>query len=343
MRVLYIEDSETDADLTQLMLARTAPEIELRVVTSLAEGLRCLKQAGEYDVVLTDLTLPGGSGLEVLALVRERRLPIAVVIITGSGDHDSAVAALRAGADDYLIKQDDYLERLPRTLSDALMRFRNNSPSRSHQILQVLCVEHNAFDVDLMRRHLALHAPHIHPTVVADAQEALNLLRNRDPEVVVFDAVLIDYHLPGMDGLELATILRNELKLGTPIVLVTGQGSEMVAARALHLGVDEYLSKHEGYLFEIPATLEKAQRQSELARERVILQQISLRLSRLLNASPTILYNLRFVEDTLQAIWVSENIERLLGYAPEETLVPGWWNTHVYADDRESVVANNRL
>mgnify|MGYP000600190876 FL=1 len=122
MRVLYIEDSESDADLTRRILGHIAPEIELRVVTSLIEGLRCLEQTTEFDVVLTDLSLPGGSGLEVLALVRERRLPMAVVIITGSGDHDSAVAALRAGADDYLIKQDDYLERLPRTLSDALMR-----------------------------------------------------------------------------------------------------------------------------------------------------------------------------------------------------------------------------
>ncbi len=343
MRVLYIEDSESDADLTRRILGHIAPEIELRVVTSLIEGLRCLEQTTEFDVVLTDLSLPGGSGLEVLALVRERRLPMAVVIITGSGDHDSAVAALRAGADDYLIKQDDYLERLPRTLSDALMRFRNSSPSRTHQALQVLCVEHNAFDVDLMLRHLAMHAPHIHLTIVADAQAALSLLRNRDSGTIAFDAVLIDYHLPGMDGLELATVLRNELKLGTPIVLVTGQGSETVAARALHLGVDEYLSKHEGYLFEIPATLEKAQRQSELARERVNLQQISLRLSRLLNASPTILYNLQFVEGMLQAVWVSENIERLLGYVPEETLVSGWWDAHVYADDRESALARKSI
>ncbi len=340
MRVLYIEDSEYDADLTRRALTRTAPEIELCVVTCLAEGLRCLDQADRYDVVLTDLSLPGGSGLEVLALIRERRLPVAVVVITGSGDHDSAVAAMRAGADDYLIKQDDYLERLPRTLCDALTRFRSSSPSsRSHQVLQVLCVEHNDFDVDLMLRHLALHAPHIHLTVVADANEALSLLRHRDARAIAFDALLIDYHLPGMDGLELVTVLRNELKLSTPIVLVTGQGSEMVAARALHLGVDEYLSKHEGYLFEIPATLEKAQRQSELARERVNLQQISLRLTRLLSASSIILYNLRFTEGTLQAVWVSENIQRLMGYEPEEALVPGWWDAHVHADDRESVLA----
>lgn len=343
MRVLYIEDSESDADLAQRILARTAPEIELRVVTSLAAALCCLEQEDDYDVVLTDLSLPGGSGLEVLALIRERRLPVAVVIITGSGDHESAVAALRAGADDYLIKQDDYLERLPRTLNDSLMRFRNSSPNHPHQVLQVLCVEHNAFDVDLMLRHLAVHAPHIHLTVVADAQAALSLLRNRDAGTTEFDAVLIDYHLPGMDGLELVTVLRNELKLGTPIVLVTGQGSEMVAARALHLGVDEYLSKHEGYLFEIPATVEKAQRQSELARERVNLQQISLRLSRLMNASPTILYNLRFIDGTLQAVWVSENIERLMGYVPEETLTPGWWDAHVYADDRESALAKQSI
>ncbi|WP_350133441.1 EAL domain-containing protein [Nitrosomonas sp.] len=339
MRVLYIEDSASDADLALRTLRRIAPDIELDVVNTLAEGFKRLAEPDCYDLLLVDLSLPDGSGLDVLAHVREQRLPIAVVILTGSGDQDSAVAALKAGADDYLIKRDDYLERLPRVLQGAREHFRDNL-ERSHPVLRVLYLEHNVFDIDLMRRHFVLHAPHIQMTAVSSVQDALALLPD-DPmkQAAEFDALLIDFHLPSMDGLEFFQLLRYERKLNIPAILVTGQGSEIVAARALHLGVDDYLSKHEGYLYEIVATLEKVQQQAELTRERLSLKRTSQRLSYLLAASPTILYGLKFSGETPCPNWVSENIERLLGYTQEEALAADWWRSHIHPDDREAALA----
>lgn len=339
VRVLYIEDSDSDADLARITLSRTAPDIELDVANTLAEGFKRLAEPDRYDLLLVDLSLPDGSGLDALAHVREQRLPIAVVILTGSGDQDSAVAALKANADDYLIKRDDYLERLPRILRNAREHFRDNI-ERSHPVLRVLYLEHNVFDIDLMRRHLVLHAPHIQMTAVSSVQDALALLLI-DPveQVEEFDALLVDYHLPSIDGLEFIKLLRHERKLNIPIVLVTGQGSEVVAARALHLGVDDYLFKNEGYLYAIVATLEKVQHQAELTRERISLKKTSLRLSYLLAASPTILYSQQFFGKTPHPSWVSENIERLLGYTQEEALAVDWWRSHIHPDDREAALA----
>lgn len=340
MRVLYIEDSASDADLARRALARTAPEIELEIVTTLTEGLGRLTPSENYDVLLTDLSLPDGSGLEALARVRDQRLSTAVVILTGSGDQGFAIAALKASADDYLIKRDDYLERLPRILRNALEHFHNNV-ERNRPVLRVLYIAHSVMDIDLMHQHLALYAPHIHLTAVTDVHHALALLPI-DPmeQATQFDVLLLENCISGTDDLALIKLLRNERRLDLPIVLVTDQGSEIAVARALHMGVDDYLTKHAGYLYETTAILEKVQHQAELARERISLKKTSLRLSDLLAASPTILYNLRVVGTTFQLVWVSENIERLLGYTQEEVMAEGWWNLHVHPDDREAALTH---
>ncbi|HRF13779.1 MAG TPA: response regulator, partial [Candidatus Accumulibacter phosphatis] len=107
MRVLYIEDCASDVDLVRRALARSAPEFEIEVAPTLSEGVARLTSGAPFDLLLADLSLPDGSGLEALSWVRERELPLAVVILTGSGDPQAAVRALKAGADDYLVKRDD--------------------------------------------------------------------------------------------------------------------------------------------------------------------------------------------------------------------------------------------
>ena len=114
MNILYLEDNPNDALLTQHALGRASPAISVEVVHTLADAYKKLEtQASNFDLVLSDLNLPDGSGFNLLSHIRTKNLPYAVVVVTGQSDEDIAAAALKAGADDYIPKKEDYLNRLP--------------------------------------------------------------------------------------------------------------------------------------------------------------------------------------------------------------------------------------
>ncbi|WP_018411374.1 EAL domain-containing protein [Methyloversatilis thermotolerans] len=332
MRVLYTEDSAFDVDLTERALRRSGADIELEIATTVAQA-RVLLESGRFQVLLTDLKLPDGTGLELLAHVREHRWPLAVVVLTGSGDGDSAIAALKAGADDYLIKRDSYLERLPRVLEAALARHRSMKAQRARPI-RLLAVAVGGGDADAMRRHLERGAPHIHLDAVITVDEMAARLPAQGGRVQ-FDVLLIDAGNSPAEALELVKLIRSERQLEFPVVMVGSRDSEELASSALHLGVDDYLIRHEGWLYELPSTLEKVHRRAELVREERRLRETNLRMEQLLAASPTIVYSLQARDGEQRITWVSENVQRILGYPVDEVLRAGWWQANVHPQDVE--------
>lgn len=77
----------------------------------------------QYDCILIDLNLPGGDGLNLLGLIKEKNLPCGIIIISARGSLDNRVEGLRLGADDYLAKPFSLPELSARIY--ALMRRRN--------------------------------------------------------------------------------------------------------------------------------------------------------------------------------------------------------------------------
>lgn len=108
-RVLYLEDSRADAEMMQAYLREAAPNITVQVVPSAEAGLEVLKSRPEFDLLLVDLALPGMSGLDFIREVRHRMLSIpCIVVVTGAGDEDLAVASMKLGADHYVLKKQNY-------------------------------------------------------------------------------------------------------------------------------------------------------------------------------------------------------------------------------------------
>jgi DNA-binding NtrC family response regulator len=125
MKILYVEDEFAHVILAQRTLEESLPQpFQLLHAETMAEALKVLESETDIDLVLSDLRLPDGTGLDLLKKIRDREKAPAVVLVTGQGDQEIAVAALKAGAADYLVKQSDYLLRLPVVISNAIAQNR---------------------------------------------------------------------------------------------------------------------------------------------------------------------------------------------------------------------------
>jgi PAS domain S-box-containing protein len=268
MRILYVEDDPQDAELARIELARAMPGAALEIVGSLAEARRRLERPEDLDVVVVDLNLPDGLGLDLVVSLRERDLPLAVVLLTGAGDERSAVAALKAGAEDYLAKRGDYLRRLPAVIESAVGAFRQDQARRSRP-LRVLHVGPEGEEAEAVRRHLERHAAHVRVERVRSGAEVLKLLAEYPAR---HDVVMLDHRLADLGALDFLRALGASGRVAQPVVLVTGEGDEALAVEALRLGVSDYVVKRPGYLHELPGALEAAFHRAQLGRERAALR-----------------------------------------------------------------------
>src|SRR5947209_20528077 len=113
LRVLHVEDSERDMALLTRHLARAGYDLRSERVET-REAMMAALTNQEWDVILCDYLMPQFSALRALELLKETGLDIPFIIISGTVGEATAVEAMRAGANDYLMK--DNLARLAPTI-----------------------------------------------------------------------------------------------------------------------------------------------------------------------------------------------------------------------------------
>ncbi|GLZ36864.1 response regulator transcription factor [Actinokineospora sp. NBRC 105648] len=99
--VALVEDEPDLAEMATTYLTRDG--FEVRPAADTRTGLR-LVEAGGIDLVVLDLGLPDGNGLDLLRGLRARENPVPVIVVTGRGEEADRVVGLELGADDYLVK-----------------------------------------------------------------------------------------------------------------------------------------------------------------------------------------------------------------------------------------------
>ena len=116
MRILVVEDEDSIASFVVKGLTAEGHAVERAATAADAIGLG---MTYEFDLILLDLMLPDGSGLDVLKAVRAVRPDVPVIIVSALGEIDDKVTLLDAGADDYLVKPFAFAELAARVRSNA--------------------------------------------------------------------------------------------------------------------------------------------------------------------------------------------------------------------------------
>jgi hypothetical protein len=123
LNVLLLEDNPADARLTIHKLRETGFDIRAEVSRS-SEEFKRLLQSRPCDLILGDYRLPNWTGLDAIRWVRESGFSLPFVLVTGTLGDELAIECIKAGADDYVLK--DNLDRLPivvkRVLAEHEMR-----------------------------------------------------------------------------------------------------------------------------------------------------------------------------------------------------------------------------
>jgi diguanylate cyclase (GGDEF)-like protein len=103
LNLLLIEDSEDDALLVERALRQAGYDVQMTQVDT-AEGLQEALRTSAFDVAIADYTMPTFSGTRALAMLREQGIDVPFIFVSGTIGEDVAVAAMKTGASDYIVK-----------------------------------------------------------------------------------------------------------------------------------------------------------------------------------------------------------------------------------------------
>jgi CheY-like chemotaxis protein len=249
--ILLVEDNVDDYEAAIRSFKAAHLDNPVHWCKSGQEALDYLKHEGSYAqtapgarpaLVLLDLNMPGIDGRKVLAIVKqdETLKKIPVVVLTTSSDERDVTQC-------YQLSQHLHpkagrfrrADRSGRADQGLLVRHRAFAGRLSMEMqLNLLVIDDSVDDRMLYRRALTgAFGKRLNLTEEASGDNALDAIEHAEPL-----CVLLDYSLPGRNGIEVLKRIRAKHK-HLAVVLLTGQGNEDIAVRAMKEGAQDYITK----------------------------------------------------------------------------------------------------
>lgn len=258
IKVLVVDDSESAREIFLGYCA--AFSLEAKAVSSGDEALAELQhECGEgkepYWLVLMDWRMPGLNGIETAIRVgedREIEPKPRIILVSEFEEEGMTRSAMEVGIDGVLFKP-----VTPSTLWDAVLELLGEEVSGRHLSVaeepqattdivairgaHVLLVEDNEINQEIGAE--LLRSQGVDVTIAGDGVEAVRVLRACKSEIF-FDAVLMDLHMPELDGIEATLQIRGEIGFQyLPIIAMTADAIDGVRQRCLEAGMNDYISK----------------------------------------------------------------------------------------------------
>jgi signal transduction histidine kinase len=184
LRLLIVEDSEDDALLLILHLQQAGYNPVYERVGTL-DQLQAALDKPVWDVIISDYILPGFSGLETLKVLQARGLDIPCLIVSGKIGEETAVAAMKAGAKDYIMK--DNLQRLGPAIERELREAAVHRESRQAEEKLQAAIKSSAETEKKLRQELELFN---HKIIRAQEEERKRIVRELHEDTVQLLAII---------------------------------------------------------------------------------------------------------------------------------------------------------
>ena len=132
LRILFVEDLPSDVDLAVLELRKEKLKFEHITICTRVDLIKALKEF-KPDLIISDYMMPAYNGLQALRDVKKFDKSIPFILYTGSTNEETAIECIKAGADDYVIKE--HMTRLPFAVKEALEQVRIKKEKRAADLL----------------------------------------------------------------------------------------------------------------------------------------------------------------------------------------------------------------
>lgn len=279
MKLLYLSRMAEGDALTAERLSRIAPQLSVTTVATATEALVEIQKSGGFHALLTSPSISHTETLALIASLRDRRVPIAIVPVVNETQQDFLASAIAGGADDVLVVAGDSLMQP----TEALTRIRQSPhlfPTDGR--LRVLYAGSDPAVWRLLEQIPFVRAERA--TCAVDGGCAVRVPASPEGNLRC-DVVLIDERPDEAHPLQVVKSVKAQAS-DLPVIMLTPQGAEDLSTAAFNLGADDAVVKTATCGYRLVTTLRRVYQRLELASQNAILKEREARLRKIVETMP---------------------------------------------------------